>query len=138
MAGRFFPQTTSGEDVRDFTKVFKNKFRSKKYFKKHPRLGYLPVQTVLEGDTLESQSDLAKSVSNSNPGYHLLSFIDIQIVLLHKLPGFYTEVTTSRGHKTLIGFFRVVEFHWSVPTFLSSLDPLSRTGSLETPLFSSP
>uniref|UniRef100_A0A8C3S1B1 Utrophin n=1 Tax=Chelydra serpentina TaxID=8475 RepID=A0A8C3S1B1_CHESE len=46
--------TTSGEDVRDFTKVLKNKFRSKKYFAKHPRLGYLPVQTVLEGDNLES------------------------------------------------------------------------------------
>uniref|UniRef100_A0A4W3I6T2 Utrophin n=1 Tax=Callorhinchus milii TaxID=7868 RepID=A0A4W3I6T2_CALMI len=30
--------TTSGEDVRDFTKVLKNKFRSKKYFAKHPRL----------------------------------------------------------------------------------------------------
>ncbi|XP_041106254.1 dystrophin-like isoform X4 [Polyodon spathula] len=46
--------TTSGEDVRDFTKVLKNKFRSKKYFSKHPRLGYLPVQTVLEGDNLET------------------------------------------------------------------------------------
>uniref|UniRef100_A0A8C4WH01 Utrophin n=1 Tax=Gopherus evgoodei TaxID=1825980 RepID=A0A8C4WH01_9SAUR len=48
--------TTSGEDVRDFTKVLKNKFRSKKYFAKHPRLGYLPVQTVLEGDNLEAPS----------------------------------------------------------------------------------
>ncbi|KAB0366364.1 hypothetical protein FD754_010520 [Muntiacus muntjak] len=48
------PITTSGEDVRDFTKVLKNKFRSKKYFAKHPRLGYLPVQTVLEGDNLET------------------------------------------------------------------------------------
>lgn len=46
--------TTSGEDIRDFTKVLKNKFKSKRYFKKHPRLGYLPVQTVLEGDNLES------------------------------------------------------------------------------------
>ncbi|XP_025099293.1 dystrophin-like isoform X3 [Pomacea canaliculata] len=46
--------TTSGEDVRDFSKVFKNKFKSKRHFKKHPRLGYLPVQTVLEGDSLES------------------------------------------------------------------------------------
>ncbi|XP_074043867.1 utrophin isoform X2 [Macrotis lagotis] len=46
--------TTSGEDVRDFTRVLKNKFRSKKYFAKHPRLGYLPVQTVLEGDNLET------------------------------------------------------------------------------------
>lgn len=47
-------QTTSGEDMRDFTKVLKNKFRSKKYFAKHPRLGYLPVQTVLEGDNMET------------------------------------------------------------------------------------
>ncbi|XP_060750696.1 utrophin-like isoform X3 [Tachysurus vachellii] len=46
--------TTSGEDMRDFTKVLKNKFRSKKYFAKHPRLGYLPVQTVLEGDNIET------------------------------------------------------------------------------------
>ncbi|XP_063403799.1 dystrophin-like isoform X1 [Mytilus trossulus] len=46
--------TTSGEDVRDFTKVLKNKFKTKRHFKKHPRLGFLPVQTVLEGDALES------------------------------------------------------------------------------------
>lgn len=50
----FLLQTTSGEDMRDFTKVLKNKFRSKKYFAKHPRLGYLPVQTVLEGDNMET------------------------------------------------------------------------------------
>ncbi|XP_078699235.1 dystrophin-like isoform X12 [Branchiostoma floridae x Branchiostoma belcheri] len=48
--------TTSGEDVRDFAKVVRNKFRSKKSLKKHPRLGYLPVQTVLEGDNLETPS----------------------------------------------------------------------------------
>ncbi|CAL1537370.1 unnamed protein product [Lymnaea stagnalis] len=46
--------TTSGEDVRDFSKVFKNKFKSKRHFKKHPRRGYLPVDSHLEGDTLES------------------------------------------------------------------------------------
>lgn len=40
--------------MRDFTKIMKNKFKSKRYFKKHQRLGYLPVQTVLEGDDLES------------------------------------------------------------------------------------
>ncbi len=39
--------------MRDFTRVLKNKFRSKRYFRKHPRLGYLPVQTVLEGDSIE-------------------------------------------------------------------------------------
>jgi len=40
--------------VRDFTRALRNKFKSKRYFKKHPRVGYLPVQTVLEGDALES------------------------------------------------------------------------------------
>lgn len=50
----FISQTTSGEDVRDFTRALRNKFKSKRYFKKHPRVGYLPVQTVLEGDALES------------------------------------------------------------------------------------
>ncbi|XP_059053105.1 dystrophin-like [Achroia grisella] len=46
--------TTPGEDVRDFTRALRNKFKSARYFKKHPRVGYLPVQTVLEGDALES------------------------------------------------------------------------------------
>ncbi|XP_066143524.1 dystrophin [Euwallacea fornicatus] len=46
--------TTSIEDVRDFTKALRNKFKSKRYFTKHPRLGYLPVRSVLEGDELES------------------------------------------------------------------------------------
>jgi len=46
-------QATSGEDMRDFTRMFKNKFRTKRYFKKHPRLGYLPVQPDLDGGTLQ-------------------------------------------------------------------------------------
>lgn len=50
----YITKTTSGEDVRDFTRALRNKFKSKRYFKKHPRVGYLPVQTVLEGDALES------------------------------------------------------------------------------------
>lgn len=50
----YLSQTTSGEDVRDFAKVLKNKFRTKRYFAKHPRMGYLPVQTILEGDNMET------------------------------------------------------------------------------------
>ncbi|KAF2900251.1 hypothetical protein ILUMI_05935 [Ignelater luminosus] len=46
--------TTSVEDVRDFTRALRNKFKSKRYFLKHPRMGYLPVRSVLEGDELES------------------------------------------------------------------------------------
>lgn len=63
-----FPfQTTSGEDVRDFAKVLKNKFRTKRYFAKHPRMGYLPVQTVLEGDNMETWVLVKASLSSSPP-----------------------------------------------------------------------
>ncbi|CAL4058547.1 unnamed protein product, partial [Meganyctiphanes norvegica] len=48
--------TTAGEDVKDFTKALKNKFKSKRSLQKHTKKGYLPVQTVLEGDALESPS----------------------------------------------------------------------------------
>ncbi|CAG0925497.1 unnamed protein product, partial [Notodromas monacha] len=41
--------TTSGEDVRDFTRTLRNKFKSKRYFRKHPRMGYLPVQLGADG-----------------------------------------------------------------------------------------
>ena len=46
--------TSSIEDIRDFVRTLCNKFRSKHYFKKNFRLGYLPVRTILEGDELES------------------------------------------------------------------------------------
>lgn len=61
-----FPlQTTSTEDVRDFTRALKNKFKSRKYFKKHPRVGYLPVQSVLEGDALESPAPSPQHTTNT-------------------------------------------------------------------------
>ncbi|XP_072545428.1 utrophin-like isoform X2 [Salminus brasiliensis] len=59
--------TTSGEDVRDFTKVLKNKFRSKKYFTKHPRLGYLPVQAILESDLDLSEEHINSQVYLKSP-----------------------------------------------------------------------
>lgn len=45
-------QTTSGEDVRDFGLIVKNKLRSRS----KTRIGYLPVQTVDEGPPLETSS----------------------------------------------------------------------------------
>ena len=47
-------ESTSSEDVRDFTRALKNKFKSKRKLEKSRKLGYLPVQTLLEGDTFES------------------------------------------------------------------------------------
>lgn len=48
--------TTSGEDMRDFTRILRNKFKSGRYFKRHQALGYLPVQSLHEGDRLEETS----------------------------------------------------------------------------------
>uniref|UniRef100_A0A915HIN7 Protein detached n=1 Tax=Romanomermis culicivorax TaxID=13658 RepID=A0A915HIN7_ROMCU len=48
--------STSGEDVRDFSRIFKNKFKSRKYFKSHPRVGYLPVQSINEGVPIEARN----------------------------------------------------------------------------------
>merc|ERR1719427_387098 len=42
--------------MKDFTKALKNKFKSKRSLQKHTKKGYLPVQTVLEGDPIESPS----------------------------------------------------------------------------------
>ncbi|KRZ83108.1 Dystrophin [Trichinella sp. T8] len=51
----YYKAAKSGEDVRDFGRVIRNRFKSKHYWKKHPRLGYLPVQSVMEGHSLESR-----------------------------------------------------------------------------------
>uniref|UniRef100_A0A452UPA0 Dystrophin n=1 Tax=Ursus maritimus TaxID=29073 RepID=A0A452UPA0_URSMA len=65
--------TTSGEDVRDFAKVLKNKFRTKRYFAKHPRMGYLPVQTVLEGDNMETLNQDSPLSQPRSPAQILIS-----------------------------------------------------------------
>ncbi|XP_072126649.1 dystrophin-related protein 2 isoform X2 [Mobula birostris] len=50
--------TTSGENVRDFAKTLKNKFRTKQYFSKHPQRGYLPVQSLMEGDNIDTLAEM--------------------------------------------------------------------------------
>ncbi|KAM6427267.1 dystrophin-related protein 2 isoform 4-T6 [Liasis olivaceus] len=50
----YYTMTTSSENMRDFATTLKNKFRSKQYFSKHPQRGYLPVQSVLEADIVET------------------------------------------------------------------------------------
>lgn len=50
-----FYKTTSGEDVLDFLAMVRNKFKKRRYKNKPPRkLGYLPIQTVMEGGNLET------------------------------------------------------------------------------------
>lgn len=44
--------TSSGKDLTDFSRILKNKLVKRS--KKSSKFGYLPVQTVLEGDDLES------------------------------------------------------------------------------------
>lgn len=60
--------TKTGEDVRDFSKIIRNKFKSKRHFRKHPKMGYLPVQTVLEGDNLQSPDHSStETATSANP-----------------------------------------------------------------------
>uniref|UniRef100_A0A8D0ABP4 Utrophin n=1 Tax=Sander lucioperca TaxID=283035 RepID=A0A8D0ABP4_SANLU len=103
--------TTSGEDMRDFTKVLKNKFRSKKYFAKHPRLGYLPVQTVLEGDNMET-----------------ISFISITpfISRLPQSPQLSHDDTHSRIEQYASRLAQMERSNGSLPT-----DSSSATGSMD-------
>uniref|UniRef100_A0A7N4PXW9 Utrophin n=1 Tax=Sarcophilus harrisii TaxID=9305 RepID=A0A7N4PXW9_SARHA len=64
--------TTSGEDVRDFTRVLKNKFRSKKYFAKHPRLVSIFFQNLdkyLLSVFLYSKDLKKRSTKNFNEKY---------------------------------------------------------------------
>jgi len=50
-------QTTTGEDMSDFVKLMKNKFKSRRYRSRPPKkLGYLPVQTIMEGSSIETPS----------------------------------------------------------------------------------
>jgi dystrophin len=50
-------QTTTGEDMSDFVKLMKNKFKSRRYRSRPPKkLGYLPVQTIVEGKNIETPS----------------------------------------------------------------------------------
>ena len=47
--------TNKTDNARHLLQAFRNSFRSKKYFKKkQDKLGYLPVQTIAEGDNFES------------------------------------------------------------------------------------
>jgi len=49
--------TTTGEDMSDFVKLMKNKFKSRRYRNRPPKkLGYLPVQTIMEGSSIETPS----------------------------------------------------------------------------------
>eukprot|EP00794_Sanderia_malayensis_P000391 gene391-1025_t len=63
--------TTTGEDFSDFVKLLRNKFKSKRYRNRPPKkLGYLPIQTVFEGSTVESPTspsspDMTNYSSNS-------------------------------------------------------------------------
>uniref|UniRef100_A0AAZ3PJR7 ZZ-type domain-containing protein n=1 Tax=Oncorhynchus tshawytscha TaxID=74940 RepID=A0AAZ3PJR7_ONCTS len=63
----YYTPTTSGEKMRDFAKTLKNKFRSKQYFSKHPQRGYLPVQSVLEAESSDTDED-QYLLRHSSPG----------------------------------------------------------------------
>jgi len=64
--------------MRDFTQLLKNKFKSKKYFRRNTRLGYLPVQssgeTNLLSDGISSSPGLSpqKTISKADVNERLV------------------------------------------------------------------
>lgn len=56
-------ETDTGEDVKDFSKMMRNKFRISKRYKNRPKFGYLPVQS--DGENIDSPS-----MSPSHPMYN--------------------------------------------------------------------
>ncbi len=51
----YYTPTSSSDDIKDFFKIFRNKFRSRRA-RRSSKLGYLPVQSVLESDDLDNSS----------------------------------------------------------------------------------
>ncbi|XP_005109265.1 dystrophin isoform X3 [Aplysia californica] len=92
--------TTSGEDVRDFSKVFKNKFKSKRHFKKHPRRGYLPVESHLEGDSLESPNPSPQH-SISQDMHSRLEMLTSRIAEVEQRQGAPSDVDDDEEHKLI-------------------------------------
>ena len=56
--------TSKTDNARHLLQAVRNSFRTKKYFKKkQQQLGYLPVQSVLEGESFESPPALSPNLS---------------------------------------------------------------------------
>lgn len=57
--------TKSGEDIRDFSKVMRNKLKPKWYWRRHQSLGYLPVESLTEGPPIESRGSTPSNPTTS-------------------------------------------------------------------------
>uniref|UniRef100_A0AAQ4PPR1 Dystrophin n=1 Tax=Gasterosteus aculeatus aculeatus TaxID=481459 RepID=A0AAQ4PPR1_GASAC len=135
--------TTSGEDVRDFAKVLKNKFRTKRYFAKHPRMGYLPVQTILEGDNMETVKQKEKlthacclSSVRRNPRIPLgLLFVFLLFCLLLspcRRPGSSPQLSHDDTHTRIEHYASRDDEHMLIQHYCQSLNqgsPLSQPRS---------
>ncbi|KPM03066.1 EF-hand and zinc finger domain containing protein [Sarcoptes scabiei] len=74
---------SSGEDIRDFAKILRNKFKSAKHLKRNQALGYLPVQSLHEGDRIvesalnlvhTGQGSFSHAPSSNTTPIHTLSY----------------------------------------------------------------
>ncbi|KAG2464040.1 DRP2 protein, partial [Polypterus senegalus] len=94
----YYTPTTSGENMRDFAKTLKNKFRSKQYFSKHPQRGYLPVQSVLEAESTETPSSSPKlpHADTHSRIEHFASRDEDQYLLRHSSPTLEQDSPTGQ------------------------------------------
>lgn len=68
----YYTPTSSSDDIKDFFRIFRNKFRSKRA-RRSSKLGYLPVQSVLEGDEFESPSPLQSFDTQTTPKHNVVN-----------------------------------------------------------------
>ena len=110
-----FIQTTTGEDLSDFVKLMRNKFKSRRYRSRPPKkLGYLPVQTIMEGSSIETYVHYLIQTSRSLFNSHSRGVI------------FQRDQFTSR-----IPIFLYILFRFSTPN-ISFLLPKQANGTNDT------
>ncbi len=54
--------------------IVRNKLKSRRYFRSHPRVGYLPVQTVDEGVPIETRSITPSNAASQSLHSHVQLF----------------------------------------------------------------
>ncbi|XP_048577310.1 dystrophin isoform X2 [Nematostella vectensis] len=94
--------TTSGEDVKDFLSMVRNKFKARKYKKNPPKkLGYLPIQTVMEGGNLEAPPSMTPQQNVNNEVHNRLGMFANRLAEAESDGGKYSPKPMDEEHQLI-------------------------------------
>lgn len=94
--------TTSGEDVLDFFAMVRNKFKKRRYKNKPPKkLGYLPIQTVMEGVNLETPSMLSPQQNVNHEVHNRLGMFAHRLAEAESESGKYNPHDLDEEHQLI-------------------------------------